>query len=265
MEDSTSSASCKRTTSTLRVQFLRCFLSTALCSVNHSDALVSLLSHVSDMTERPMDALRHLRDALRDPKTTLPNVEALTTELSSALDLLSTSVPAQDIGSIIKAIDRLLEGIQQTLAVTIIPTFLHLLDERGAELLDRFFVPPKTATKGTLGIARTVALKTYLTLPALLSTKNKDLALPMASRGWVLKTMQKLAQEHGFDDVYWAVWSEQSDEGESSKRGSMKMLQWEEAVKAVLGAPAKVANAVGRWKEEAWQGDVPESLSARWV
>ena len=215
------------------------------------------------MSNDPSQALRDLRDALRQCS---PDVESLYFQLSTALQAVNchpNSAPTEDISSIIKALDRLLESIQQILITSVLPTFLQSLDERTADLLDRFFVPPKTAQAETLTIGRTIALKSYLTLSALLSKKPDDVMVPVPSRHWTLETLQKLSDTHGIDEIYWAVWGGSSVEGETSKNGAMRMLQWEEAVKSILSIPGKVANAVGRWKEEGWSGDIPESLVPR--
>jgi telomere length regulation protein len=71
---------------------------------------------------------------------------------------------------------------------------------------------------------------------------------------------------YSIDDLYWAIWGAQTQVETSSsgeKSDGVRTLRWEETVKALVGVPAKAANAVGRWKQEGWSGDVSKSLQPR--
>lgn len=193
----------------------------------------------------PAEALKALRDALRSG---IPDADEYTFQLSSTLDSLGLgpmSVPSPG-GD--KAIQRYLPAVQQGLLSTL-PTFLPALDERGRRLLDTFFCPaPEASTAPT---ARQVALAAYLTLTAALAPTPAT-PLPVEARQFVLDTLASLAQAYSIDALYWATHGRKA-----------APLLWDDAVRTSTSLPAKVANAVGRWKEAGWAGDVPGPLVPR--
>jgi telomere length regulation protein len=192
-------------------------------------------------------ALRHCRDTLRTP---IPDVETFTSLLDSTMIALHPETTSPDH---LKAINRFLPGIQTSLLTLVIPTFLAALDEPQQLQLSTYFCP----SSGPPAVRRAVASTSYLTLPFLLSPTPPAVPLPPQSRSYILATLEALGT-YGIDQVYWAVWASGTSEG-------VRTLQWEETVRALVGVPAKVANAVGRWKTERWAGDIPEGLVPRWV
>jgi telomere length regulation protein len=214
------------------------------------------------------DALRELRDTLRQPAA---SVEALISSLSfslTSLNLHPTSLaPSSVPDDSLKAIQRYLPAIQLSLLTTTLPTFLHALNERDLDLVDRFFCPPGSPALGALRLAREVAAVTYATVPGLLSARRaigQDAGLPVASRGHSLAILARLAATYGLDALYWGVWAGETG-AEGSRDAGLRVLRWEEAVKAATSLPAKAANAVGRWSAEGWKGTLPECLSPRYA
>lgn len=193
----------------------------------------------------PAEALKGLRDALR---AGIPDADEYAFQLRSTLDSIGLgpmSAPAEGTD---RAIQRYLPAVQQALLGTL-PTFLPAMDERGRQLLDSFFCPaPSAATAPT---ARQVALAAYLTLTGALAPAPPT-PLPAEAREFVLETLAKLAQTYSVDALYWAT---------HSKKASQ--LLWDDAVRAATSLPAKAANAVGRWKDSGWAGDVPAALVPR--
>jgi len=206
------------------------------------------------------DPLRELRDALRSPVEDTDAFSFLLSSTLSSLGLNSISlVAALPSGDHIKSTRRYLSSIQVTLLTTIVPSFLPALDENDRQLLRTFFVPQKQ-TSG-LALRRNIALTSYQTLSSLLSTKTIT-PLPRQSREYVLEILEQLVQ-YGVGDMYWAIWSAGKEEG--SKEAGARDLNWEEAVGCLVGLPAKVGNAVGRWKTEGCSGDMPEVLVSRYA
>jgi telomere length regulation protein len=87
----------------------------------------------------------------------------------------------------------------------------------------------------------------------------------------LLNVLDRLSTGYSIDEVYWAVWSTsgQGEAGPSEEKGGnengrgAQQLLWEEATRSVVGIPAKCANAVGKWKTEAWVGEVPDGLVSK--
>lgn len=221
-------------TSTGDVQRMFRDLSTATSATRYSHAM-----------DDPAQALKGLRDSLRSG---ISDADEYTFQLSSTLDSIGLgpmSVPSSNNEN---AIQRYLPSVQQGLLSTL-PTFLPALDGRGRKLLDTFFCPPPSAP--TAATARQVALAAYLTLTAALAPAPPT-PLPTEARELVLEMLADLAQTYGIDALYWAT---------QGKKTSP--LLWEDAVRTSTSLPAKAANAVGRWKEGAWSGDVPPALVPR--
>ncbi|GMK56562.1 hypothetical protein CspeluHIS016_0304020 [Cutaneotrichosporon spelunceum] len=190
------------------------------------------------MTDVPTNALRDLRDALRDG---IPDVDDFVFRLSSTLSELGLSSTGITMSvSQDPKVLRYLPAVQATL-LSVLPTFLPALDSRGRAILDAFFVPPSSS------ISNAVALTSYMTLSSALAAAPPT-PLPMESREFVLETLTKLTSTYGIDALYWAA------------RGE---LAWDDAVRAATSIPGKVANAVGRWREAGWTGDVPSALIPR--
>lgn len=223
------------------------------------------------MTPDATDALRELRDTLR---IDIPDVDSFAFALSSALhtiDLHPTSAPGGSSRSsggtseAIRAVEKYLLAIQVLLLTRSVPTFLHALSSAQKDLLDRFFVPPKEASSTSLSLGRSIALVSYQTLPALLNASAIS-PLPVQSRQYILDVLDRLARTYSIDDLYWCVWSNASGTGiEDEKERNLRKLKWEEAVKSLMSVPAKVANAVGQWKADKWDSNLPDSLTPRSV
>lgn len=185
--------------------------------------------------------LRSLRDTLRGELGSADDfVFAISSTLTS-LGLSSTIVGEPPKGAV-KALRRHLPGVQQAI-INVLPTFLPALDDRGRKTLETIFVPPPATAPPEVG--RTIALVSYLTLTGLLAPTA---TLPLEARIFLLDTLAALSQSYGIDKLYWAA------DGE---------LMWEDAIRSATSIPAKVANAVGRWKESGWTEDIPESLVPR--
>jgi telomere length regulation protein len=97
--------------------------------------------------------------------------------------------------------------------------------------------------------------------------------LPIPSRSFLLDILDRLSTGYSIDEVYWAVWStlgqgeaglSEEKGGNENGRGAQELL-WEEATRSVVGIPAKCANAVGKWKSEAWAGEGPDGLVSKYV
>jgi len=217
------------------------------------------------MAEDAGTALKELRDTLRSP---VPDLETFAFLLSSTLQswgIHPTSVPPQDVScATLKATSRYLPGIQISLLSSAIPTFLPLLDASQTRHLKTFFAPSSGTTSGDITIRRQIALVSYFTLPGLLSAHKADVTgLPAQSRDFLLSVIDQISQTYSIDQLYWAVWSASSSSFSESKVDGARTLRWEDAVKAAVSIPAKVANAVGKWKAEGWTGDVPLALVPR--
>jgi telomere length regulation protein len=216
------------------------------------------------MTEGADAALRELRETLR---SAIPDTDTFTFSLSTALQAIHlhpTSVPPSHVPEeIFRAIDRYIPAIQISLLNQALPTFLHALNDGERRLVKTFFCPNRDAT--TLPIARSVALATYQTIPPLLSS-TQITPLPTQSREFAMDMLAAVVDTYSIDDLYWAIWGAQTQVETSSsgeKSDGVRTLRWEETVKALVGVPAKAANAVGRWKQEGWSGDVSKSLQPR--
>jgi hypothetical protein len=75
----------------------------------------------------------------------------------------------------------------------------------------------------------------------------------------VLDTLAATVTAYGIDRLYEAVFA--STAGEDA--GGVQTLAWEDAVRTAASVPAKAANAVGRWREAAWDGKLPPALMPR--
>ena len=220
------------------------------------------------MVSEPLAALRDFRDALRNP---IPDVDSFVFLISStfqALHLHPTSIAEDGTpAGTLKAINRFLPGIQVQLLSTAIPTFSSSLDDAQRGLLDALFVPLRDSTANTLSLRPSIASISYTTLTAILSTSiSPNTPLPQQSRSFVITTLETLARMYSIDELYWSVWSSSLhlEDGVEKKADGAKELRWEEAVKAAISVPAKVVNAVGRWKSEGWSDDVPHALVPRY-
>ena len=212
----------------------------------------------------PSQALQHLRDTLR---TTQPGIEDLIELLSTCLnDLYNDAGPSSSSSAepARKAIQRFLPSIQIHILTHTIPNYLHALNNTQVEVLRSFFAPEREA-KG-IRISRWIALTSYLTLPPFLNAPSTTASipeLPIPSRSFLLELLDRLSGEYGVDEVYWAVWS---GVGEQDKgRLGPEELVWEESTRSVVGVPAKVANAVGRWGSDGWIGEIPARLVPKQV
>ena len=217
------------------------------------------------MTVDPVtSAFQGLRDALRTPIADTDSFVFLLSSTLKALSLHPSSVPpARASSTDLKAIRRFLPTIQVSLLSSAVPTFVTSLDDSQRALLDTFFVPEKQVATSTLHIRRAVALSSYQTIAPLFSSKSTHASrFPAQSRSYALSVLEKLAASYSIDELYWAVWSASGPSLEEKDEG-WQTLQWEEAVKAVVGLPGKVANAVGGWKADGWDGDIPGSLVPR--
>ncbi|ORY33418.1 telomere length regulation protein-domain-containing protein [Naematelia encephala] len=211
-------------------------------------------------TDESSVSLRALRDVLRSQ---IPDVDTFAFHLASTLDALylgPTSVPPARIpDEVLRAISKLLPGIQVQLLTSAVPNFLHVLDERQRGLLLSFFVPSTTEVE-TLHMRRSVALVTYLTLPSLLSSSHPQaVSLPQQSRSFIFEILSDLVDNFSIDAIYWSIFSSSL----KSRGDGWGTMQWEDAVKALVSLPGKVANAAGLWKEDGWKDDLPSSLVPR--
>jgi hypothetical protein len=211
------------------------------------------------MADDGASVLRGLRDALKSNSIT--DVDDFVFQLSQVLDSvgidagpqarakvsLISAAPAVLSSVQLKALKRHLPGVQSAL-VAAVPTFLPALDDRGRAVLCAFFAPPVSSTGGVVG------LSAYLSLSAALAPSP---GIPPPARDFVLSTLANVVRSYGIVRMYTAVFSSDSDPQ------SVKTLAWEDALKAAAALPSKVANAVGRWKEGGWSGDVSVVLIPR--
>ncbi|WRT70193.1 uncharacterized protein IL334_007187 [Kwoniella shivajii] len=219
----------------------------------------------SDIPEDFASALKSLRDIIRNP--TSLSVEDLSFHLSKTLQFLQidpTSVPPARISSEdIRSLSRYLPSIQLILLNDIIPTFYHALDQRYQESLKAFFAPSRL-TDG-LPTRRQIALCSYITLPGYLNNPKQgqsQQALGKPSRGFLISILESLTVTYGIDDLYYAIYKE-DDKGKQKETGGKKELEWEEAIRSIVGIPAKVGNAIGRWNSEGGAVDVPNGLGPK--
>ena len=233
-----------------------------------SESLSSPSSHPKrGMSRDGLLSLRDLQDALRN---SIPDVDSFVSQLSSTLQALhlhptSSPPPIQHTAGSIKAINRILPAVQVLLITSAIPTFLLSLDAPQRDLLTTFFVPRKTSEQATLLIRRDVALTSYRNLTSFLAiSPRQSVTCPHQSRDFLLSTLDLLAEQYSIDELYWAVWSSSaSSDADTDRSHGLRMLQWEETVKAALGLPAKVANAIGMWMGEDWNSDYLINLSPK--
>ncbi|WVF72963.1 hypothetical protein IAT40_007781 [Kwoniella sp. CBS 6097] len=214
-------------------------------------------------------ALKSLRDTLRNPTTLTP--DDLSFHLSSTLQSLhlhpSSIPPSAILSDDFKSIARYVPSIQGLILNDIVPTFYEALDRKGQESLKALFVPPGTIEG--LVIKRQIALTTYLTVPAFLNApKPTTPTLPRQSRSFVVSILEFLVREYGIDDLYHAVIGSTSTKeskavGSGKSKEGAEVLQWEDAVRAVVSIPAKVGNASGRWGSESGGGAVREEVPNR--
>jgi telomere length regulation protein len=216
------------------------------------------------MTEEAGTALRELLETLR---SAIPDTDTFTFSLSTALQAIHlhpTSVPPSPVQEeVLRTIDRYIPAIQISLLNQALPTFLHALNDGERRLVKTFFCPNRDAT--SLPIARSIALATYQTIPPLLSSSHLN-PLPAHSRDFALDILAAVVDTYSVDDLHWAIWGVQAEAETSSsgeKSDGLRSLRWEETVKALVGVPAKAANALGRWKQEGWSGDVSQILQPR--
>lgn len=209
------------------------------------------------MSDDAAGALRGLRDALRT-EGTITDADDFVFRLSEVLSLLGVDPGGRKVSLVmettttpetLKALRRHLPGVQQAL-VAASPTFLPALDPHGRAVLTAFFAPPPTNLAGPA-----VALSSYLSLTAMLAP-NPPAPLPSEAREFLLTTLAIVVGTYGIDRLYTAVFGGEDKEG-------VRTLAWEDALRAAASMPAKVANAVGRWKDEGWSGDVPDPLVPR--
>ncbi|WVO18553.1 hypothetical protein L204_106272 [Cryptococcus depauperatus] len=193
----------------------------------------------------PAKRFQQLKNFLRIPQ---PSIQDLGREVSSTLDVLGIGdslVKSPDgVVAQVGAIARYLPAVQQLLIQDTLPPVISVLDHATLELVLGLFVPPKVAQG--IGIRRHVALVSCLTLPSYLNAPREGQpTLPRNMRSFLVSVLDRLTRFYGLDDVYHAVFSTKMETKEGVKR-----LQWEEVLKALVGIPAKVGNAVGRWKAE---------------
>nr|ODN92509.1 telomere length regulation protein [Cryptococcus depauperatus CBS 7841] len=204
----------------------------------------------------PAKQFQQLKSFLRIPQ---PSIQDLGREVSSTLDILGIGdslVKSPDgVVAQVGAIARYLPAVQQLLIQDTLPPVISVLDHATRELVLGLFVPSKVAQG--IGIRRHVALVSCLTLPSYLNAPREGQpTLPRNMRLFLVSVLDRLTRFYGLDDVYHAVFSTKME----TKEG-MQRLQWEEVLKALVGIPAKVGNAVGRWKaEEADDVSVPAAL-----
>ncbi|WWD19666.1 hypothetical protein CI109_104128 [Kwoniella shandongensis] len=204
----------------------------------------------------PTEALKSLRAILRTANLSLDDLSFHLSSTTSALYIHPTSIPPTHIPqSDIQAIGRYLPSIQAQILSDIVPTFLGALDSSSEASLRNLFVPSKSVD--TLSVRRAIALTSYLNLPTYLNnpSPNDGQALPTTSRSFLLLILEGLTKEYGIDDLYYATFTASNEKGEG-----LKTLQWEDSVRSVVGIPAKAANAVGRWKSDGANDDLPEGL-----
>jgi telomere length regulation protein len=214
-------------------------------------------------------SLRETRDAL---KSQLPDLEALDRHLqlplrrlglcqepqSSSATWFDSSEPAE-ADMIIR---RHLPNLQAALVERVVPTWLLSLKEDPMALahLEAYFYPalPTAPSPAQLHNARRVALSAYLVLAPLLGSP----ACPPQSREFVVAALERLALTYPIDSIYWAIWGTQSGGADQGRAE----LQWEEAIKVLVGLPTKVANAIGSRNQELHVAEeIPSGLISRLV
>lgn len=204
----------------------------------------------------PMATWQEIKEAWRVP---LPDLDAFDSLLESTYELLDLDGdPALAPGQ--RDVKRYLPSVQISLLTIQLPTFLPVLDRGSRDRVKSIYAPEKTS-RG-LSRRRQVALTTCRTLPIFFTSKP-PVPLPRQVREFALEVMAALVR-YRVDDVYWAVYATDQAFSESSKQGSARSLDWEDAVGALVGVPAKVSNATGRWKTEGmeWEAPEPDVLSS---
>jgi hypothetical protein len=202
------------------------------------------------MSSDPSHAYKTLRDALREPIQDVQTLIELVKPVNDRFLDPSSSESSKSISAELKVIKRFLPSIHSLLLGTVLPNYHHLLDDEQTSFLRQLFVPPKR--NENVAVFRAINLTSYLSLPPLLTQQAN---LPVASRGFLLETLARL---DSIDGLYWAVWSSANDDTPASKS-----LLWDEAIKSCLTLPSKAANAVGRWRNDGWQGDLPDTLTPK--
>lgn len=211
------------------------------------------------MTDTPSSALKVLRDGLRG---TLTNVDSLVGLVQTCLDALGLgeSEVVEDLELTRKAIQRYLPSIQIHLLTETLPHFIHALDDGQLRILRSLLVLEVPGDRQRLRTSRWIALTTTLTVPPLLNASQVP-TLPVQSRAFLLDALSRVSSDYGIDQLYWAVWT--SSEGHPGRGKGAEQLMWEDVTRSVVSVPAKCPNAVGGWKSEGWDGELPANLEAR--
>lgn len=185
---------------------------------------------MQEPSDEPINAFRLcLEDTWKQLQTDLPSAEILATILAPPLEYLRThtsSLSASKSSAIYVDLHRLLPRIQELILQSIVPTWLHALDDKQASLLVDYFCPPITESTQSHGHASFIAAHGYCSL----------LSLPLTQYSILL--LDKLVAQYSIDSCYHAIYGANNNNIALSVKG----LFWEDCVKALLTLPAKVLN-----------------------
>ncbi len=218
-----------------------------------------------------VEALQSARARLKSPFGTFAELKLVLCDALDALDLVppghasatsssSTSVGAAQLSSKSRdGVSKQLSGIHNALFATVLPVWsAHLEDDAESwELLEQLVAPARTSSQpvgngkapGHRDLGAMVALSSYYAMSTCLSARD--------TKGFVLVTILKLGARlvtrYGLQDIYWSI--HEFDSGVTlanlkTATAARSTLAWEEALSAVGGLPARVANAVGRIEQE---------------
>lgn len=204
------------------------------------------------------DGFQAILEQLKAPIPDLSTLLSLLSTLLGAYNLLppryqihlkSSATPGVSPGSLVNTILKTLPHVQRILLLKVIPTWDVILngnDASNGSLIDQFFVPDIFSNASTS--AGSVALCSYGVLLTNLSVKNGS-----SSLDHTVRLLERLVKEYPIDRMYQAVFGPAT----STKRdGAKRNLEWEDCVKDLCMAPAKVANAVLQTEG----GTVPDAL-----
>ncbi len=220
-----------------------------------------------------LERLQDLRSRFREPIATFSELQTLVTQCLEALDLLPDSVPSSAASSskqgntarpisqkAKESVFRALGSIHASLLETVLPVWSARIEEDPSawKLFEQVFAPrlrDDSVSAGSTGrscssFGSLTALSAYHSLST--SLANKDTKGFLASL--LFKLLSRVVESYGLLDIYHVIYLSSPSKEPPSKNLPSKIaaninLQWEEAVKTVVGLPARVANAVGNVRE----------------
>jgi hypothetical protein len=236
-----------------------------------------------------VDALRHLRDALKQPVTTLSSLTSLLVQPLALLSLLPYSLNPSSSSEHVwhgsrepadkeVLLGRFLGSLQGAVLEHVVPVWWDVLkgakeggageESQGKALLESWFCPILSSDhkgKGREDFARRVAITSYQSIISQLSTKPSPIAsssssaspppaaLSPSTLSFILASLTSLSESYPLTCLYRAIFSPSSS---SPIPQGKRLVVWESLARTLISVPAKVANVTQGGKLV----DVPKGL-----